>query len=59
MEAELLGFIFSRMRVKRSQRKTELRNEDRVLRTLFDTWIQLCLKAISVELTVEQFPLFA
>lgn len=59
MGVELLKFILTSMRVKRSQRKPELRNEDRVLRTVFGTWIQLCLKATSVEMTVEQFPVFA
>lgn len=53
MGMEFLGFIFTNIRVKRSQRKTELKNKDRVLRTLFNTWMQLHLKATSVDLTVE------
>lgn len=59
MGVELLKFILTRMRVKGSQRKPELRNKDRVLKTVFGTWIQLCLKATSVEMTAEQFPVFA
>lgn len=50
---ELMRFILTSMRVKGSQRKTELKkNEDRFLRTFFGTWIQLCLKATFVDGTV-------
>lgn len=48
MGAELLGLILTSVRVKPSQRDTELTDEDRLLMTLSETWIQPCLKTRSL-----------
>ena len=56
MGLELLGFIFTKMRVKPSLMNTELKEEDRFLMTLFETWIQLCLKTTLLGLNSQLIP---